>query len=179
MAKPWKLETFEPHHARLLALTGPAALALRGALAPGTAGEGAGESAGEGAAFGEALERQARRMAGAGPAWSLVEGGDGGGRVLACGGAVRFWPGVGELWLWLGEGAGENPVALARRARLALGLLRQREGFVRLQAHVRQDNQAAIRFVEFLGLRPEGVCPGYGPDHATHHLYGRFWQWKV
>lgn len=178
MPKPWRLETFEPGHAALLALAGPAADALRGALAQPSAQEGPGAPL----AFGQALERQARRMAGSGPAWSLVEGGDGrggGGRVVACGGAVRFWPGVGELWLWLGQGAGKNPVALARRLRQALRLLREQEGFVRLQAHVRADNAAAIRLAEFLGLRLEGACPGYGPDHATHHLYGRFWQWKA
>ena len=168
MSGNWRLEPFDERHARLVSLTGPAERALRGVLARRD------EDAGGPQAFAQALESQARRMAGAGPAWSLLRGG----RVLACGGAVRFWPGVGELWLWLGREAPENPVALARWARKAMRLLRRREGFVRLQAHVRADNASAGRFAEFLGLEREGVCPGYGPDQATHHLYGRFWQWK-
>ncbi len=169
MSGNWRLEPFETGHARLVSLTGPAERALRGVLTQTGAREG------EPLAFGQALERQALRMAGAGPAWSLLRGG----RVLACGGAVRFWPGVGELWLWLGGQAQENPVALARWARKAMRLLRRREGFVRLQAHVRADDPAAGRFAEFLGLECEGACPGYGPDQATHHLYGRYWEWKA
>lgn len=169
MSASWTLEPFDPGHARLVALTGQAQHALLGVL-PDHGERGAGPLP-----FDQALERQAARMAGAGPAWSLLAHG----RVLACGGAVRFWPGVGELWLWLGREALENPVALARWARRALLLLRRRHGFVRLQAHVCANHRTACRFAEFLGLRREGVCPGYGPDHATHHLYGRFWRWKA
>lgn len=169
MTGNWRLEPFDARHAPLIELTGQARSALRGVLARGQGRED------RPLAFGQALELQAGRMAGAGPAWSLLRGG----RVLACGGAVRFWPGVGELWLWLGREALENPVALARWARRALRLLRKRQGFVRLQAHVRADDATARRFAEFLGLRREGLCPGYGPDHATHQLYGRFWEWKA
>lgn len=168
MSESWRLEPFDASHARLLSLTGPAELALKGVLA-GESGRGSGPIT-----FAAALESQARRMAGAGPAFTLLQGE----RVLACGGAVRFWPGVGELWLWLGGRALENPVALARWSRRAVRLLRRRQGFVRLQAHVRADDERAGRFARFLGLRNEGACPGYGPDHSTHHLYGRFWQWK-
>lgn len=169
MSGNWRLEPFDERHAPLVVLTGPAERALRGVLAR----EGRGEDGP--LRFDQALERQARRMAGAGPAWSILRDG----KALACGGAVRFWPGVGELWLWLGREAQENPVALARWARRALGLLCGREGFVRLQAHVRADDETAGRFAEFLGLEREGVCPGYGPDQTTHHLYGRYWEWKA
>lgn len=169
MDETWRLADFEPGHAPQVALTGQAELALRGVLAQERLREGAPQG------FAEVLERHARRMAEAGPAFSLLRGE----RVLACGGAVRFWPGVGELWLWLGQEALEDRVALARWSRRALHRLRESQGFVRLQAHVREADETATRFAAFLGLRLEGVCPGYGPDRATHHLYGRFWQWKA
>lgn len=115
----------------------------------------------------------ARAYASAGPAWTLMAGG----WPLACGGAVRFWDGVGELWCWTGADAAQWSVAYARQARARVDALQAR-GFHRLQAHVREDDPQARRFVRFLGLAPEGRCPGYGPDQSTHLLYGRFLTWK-
>ncbi|MDP2848811.1 MAG: hypothetical protein Q8O35_11565 [Humidesulfovibrio sp.] len=111
----------------------------------------------------------------AGPAWTLMAGG----WPLVCGGAVRFWPGVGELWCWAGQEAGHWSVAIARQARATLLRLRDEHGFHRLQAHVRETDQRARGFAQFLGLAQEGRCPGYGPDQATHILYGRFFGWKA
>jgi len=111
----------------------------------------------------------ARGYAAAGPAWTLMAA-DG---PLACGGAVRFWPGVGELWCWLGREADGWNVALARATRRRVDALFQEHGFRRAQAHVRADDERALRFARFLGLELEGRCPGYGPDGAEHHLYGR------
>lgn len=121
------------------------------------------------------LEARARAYEAAGPAWTLWADG----RPLACGGAVRFWPGVGELWCWAGDEASARPVAFARQARRCVALLRGGHGFARVQAHVREDDARARRFALFLGLLPEGRCPGYGPNHETHLLYGRYTPWKA
>lgn len=163
MHRNWRLVRFQAGHAPLLSLTPGAAAALRGLVFGRPVG------------FGEALAGLAARYEAAGPAWTLLRGE----RPVACGGAVRFWAGVGECWLWLGGPALENPVALARHARRAMLRLREDHGFVRLQVHVREDSPVAARFAKFLGLEFEGKCPGFGPDQATHHLYGRFWQWKA
>lgn len=116
------------------------------------------------------LPQLARSYAAAGPAWTLTASG----LPVACGGAVRFWPGVGELWCWAGVESGLLGVAFARQTLAALGGLLAQGGFHRLQAHVREDDERARRFVRFLGLRFEGRCPGYGPDKATYQLYGRY-----
>lgn len=117
----------------------------------------------------------ARAYEAAGPAWTLMAGD----WPLVCGGAVRFWPGVGELWCWPGEDAGHWAVGFARQAREVVQRLRDVHGFHRLQAHVRESDEQAARFARFLGLGLEGRCPGFGPDQSTHLLYGRFLQWKA
>lgn len=117
----------------------------------------------------------AAAYAAAGPAWTLLDGG----APLACGGAVRFWPGVGELWCWAAEGADEHPVAFARCARKLVDALARKQGFHRLQAHVREADMQAQGFARFLGLSCEGRCEGYGADQSTHLLYGRFYGWKA
>lgn len=119
-------------------------------------------------------ERLARGYLRAGPAWTLLHGA----RPLACGGAVRFWPGAGELWCWTGEDAPDLAVAFARSARRGLAALFATGGFHRVQAHVREDDARAEAFARFLGLSLEGRCPGYGPDGSTHLLYGRYMPWK-
>jgi len=117
----------------------------------------------------------ARAYAAAGPAWTLMADD----WPLVCGGAVRFWPGVGELWCWTGEEAGHWSVAFARQALECVGRLCSEHGFHRLQAHVREADVQARGFAQFLGLALEGRCPGFGPDQSTHLLYGRFLQWKA
>lgn len=115
----------------------------------------------------------ARRYQEAGQAWTLFDLG----HIAACGGVVRFWPGVGELWCWTGRGADDRPISFARHAREQVDELLRGHGFHRLQAHVRADDARARRFALFLGLAFEGECPGYGPDGAAYQLYGRV-QWK-
>jgi hypothetical protein len=121
------------------------------------------------------LTERARAYEAAGPAWTLFVGD----WPLVCGGVVRFWPGVGELWCWTGDDAGRWCVVFARQARQCVSRLASDHGFHRVQAHVRESDEQARNFAFFLGLTLEGRCPGYGPDQATHLLYGRFYGWKA
>ncbi len=123
------------------------------------------------------LDELARAYHAAGPAWTALSGGT----AIACGGVVRFWPGVGECWCWAGLGVDVLPVAFARLAGLLLVRLAREGRFHRLQAHVRADDERAARFARHLGFTLEGCCPGYSPaqsGQATHNLYGRFRTWK-
>ena len=154
MCDEWRLAPFRAAHIQALHLTGQARAVL------GRLGD---------------LDALAHQYEAAGPAWTLFAGG----QALVSGGAVRFWPGVGECWCWLSELARQHPVVVARRARRVVENLRLIHGFSRLQAHVRADDETAQCFAAFLGLQREGTCPGYGPDQSTHYLYGRFWGWKA
>lgn len=119
----------------------------------------------------------ARAYHAAGPAWTVLHGDT----AIACGGVVRFWPGVGECWCWAGAGVDAQPVAFARLARRVVDGLARSHGFHRLQVHARLDDMRANRFALHLGFTLEGRCPGFGPaqsGQATHNLYGRFRTWN-
>lgn len=120
------------------------------------------------------LKELAQAYHAAGPAWTVLAGDT----AIACGGTVRFWPGVGECWCWAGAGVDASPVAFARLARRVLEDLAREHGFHRLQVHARLDDARANRFALHLGFTLEGRCHGYGPDQSTHNLYGRFHTWK-
>lgn len=153
MTESLRLEPFRPEHAAALRLR-PQADMLLGGIGP--------------------VAALARAYAKAGPAWTLTACG----WPLVCGGAVRFWPGVGELWCWTGEGAERFGVGFARQARGRVQALRAEHGFHRLQAHVLESDRRARGFALFLGLREEGRCPGFGPDGTTYMQYGRYAPWK-
>lgn len=119
-------------------------------------------------------EELARRYEAAGPAWTVFRSGE----ALFAGGAVRFWPGVGECWFFAAAGVDAHSVGVARQALRLVCLLATRHGFRRLQLHVREEDQRAARFAEFLGFAPEGRCPAYGPDGSNYQRYGRVSLWK-
>jgi len=123
------------------------------------------------------LPQLARAYHAAGPAWTVLDGDT----PIACGGVVRFWPGVGECWCWVGTGVDAVPVAFARLARRIVGALVREHRFHRLQLHARLDDVRANRFATHLGFTLEGRCPGFGSTQsgqATYNLYGRFRTWK-
>lgn len=156
MPHPLLALPFLPDHAQSLRLRPGAAQALEG-LPP--------------------LSELARAYHAAGPAWTVLCGD----RVLACGGAVRFWPGVGECWCWAGCDVDQVALAFARLARRVVESLAREHGFHRLQLHAREDDSRANRFAAYLGFTLEGRCPGFGPapsGQATYNLYGRFRTWK-
>ena len=157
---------FHPAHADALRLRPGAFWALMSGLPP--------------------LATLAQAYQAAGPAWTVLDGE----AVIACGGVVRFWPGVGECWCWAGAGVDPCPVAFARLARRVVdslfgspsgrpfASLPGGHGFHRLQLHARQDDPRANRFALHLGFTLEGRCPGFGADRSTHNLYGRVRTWK-
>lgn len=153
MTEHLHIEPFRPEHAAALRLR-PHVDAVLGRLGP--------------------IEGLAKAYAAAGPAWTLCAAG----WPFVCGGAVRFWPGVGELWCWVGDGVERFGVGFARQARAVVGRLGAVHGFHRLQAHVLETDQRARCFALFLGLTGEGRCPGYGPDGSTYMQYGRYAPWK-
>jgi hypothetical protein len=123
------------------------------------------------------LGELARAYHAAGPAWTVLDGD----AVMACGGVVRFWPGVGECWCWAGAGVDLAPVAFARLALRVVESLGREHGFHRLQVHAHADDVRANRFATHLGFTLEGRCPGFGPTQsgqATYNLYGRYRTWK-
>lgn len=111
------------------------------------------------------------------------------GRVLAIGGVVPLWEGVGEAWVLLTSAALQKPYQLNK---IAIACLRQaRPEFRRIQATVASDFREGIRWALSLGFsfedvegepteRPTSKMSGYGPNGKDYFMLslgrGRSWQ---
>lgn len=100
-----------------------------------------------------------------GLAWSLLDGDE----VIACGGIVILWPGVGEAWTVMGEKVKDYPLAVAKALREGI----ERSGLRRIQATVRIDDGKARKLIGLCGFKPEGILEGFGPDGADFVSYAR------
>ena len=79
-------------------------------------------------------------------------------------GVVQLWPGCGEAWFMAGQKIYEYPVAIARAVKESLAEYIDLADYNRVQANVRADWVAAIRFAKFVGMKDEGLMPCWGPE---------------
>jgi RimJ/RimL family protein N-acetyltransferase len=102
------------------------------------------------------------------PAWTAWYEG----RVIACGGIVPFWKGVGEGWFFASPEIAKHKVALVKSVK---GLLWDMEegGYHRIQAVVLESSRPGRRLVEYLGFKFESILKKYGPGGENFIMYGR------
>lgn len=87
------------------------------------------------------------------------------------GGTTPYWPGVGEAWLLVTEQTQDHVHYCIKFVLRALKALFTHHGFNRVQASVHVDYDKAIRLVEWLGMKPEGLMPYYGVEGDTFIRY--------
>jgi hypothetical protein len=92
------------------------------------------------------------------------------GKIVFCGGAHHKWKGCGEIWGDFSPLARVYPHTLWM-VRFMLDQLRYVYGYVRLQCSVDVQWETAVRFIEKLGFKREGVMEAYGPGGMDHALY--------
>jgi len=95
------------------------------------------------------------------------------GRIIACMGVVRLWSGVGEVWCFTSAEAARRPRLLCRAALWGIQNAIPFLGLHRVQAHVRMDFPAALRWIRYLGFSQEGVCLAYTADKQDVSRWGR------
>ena len=83
-------------------------------------------------------------------------------------GIVQLWPTVGEAWFMAGTKIYAYPVAIARAVKESLAEYIELAGYDRIQANVRADWKAAIRFAKFVNMKEEGLMPRFGPEGADY-----------
>ncbi len=95
------------------------------------------------------------------------------GAIVACGGVmpVEGSP-IGDFWALTSALLADFPLAFLRTARDLLQTAEE-HGLVRLQALVLPENGPAIRFIEHLGFRREGLLRRCGPNLMDRYLYAR------
>ncbi len=92
--------------------------------------------------------------------------------LIATGGVLPYWPGVGEAWFALAPGVEpRHYLGGIRLIRSYLAYLLACGGYRRIQADVLDAHQ---KWVRLLGFELESEMLGYGPDGSTYYRYVRF-----
>lgn len=99
-----------------------------------------------------------------------------GGELVGVGGIVLHWPGVAEFWLILTEQCSKDGI----HAVMALSAIKEKVEYLietnnikRAQATVRTDFPEAIKMIEYLGFKCEGLMECYCPDGHDVFRYAR------
>ena len=96
------------------------------------------------------------------------------GRVIAGGGVIILWSGVGDAWALLGPESRQHLRAIQFYTRRGLEMVCREHHLRRVQALVVKDFEAARRWVESLGFQVEGEMPLAGPSGETLVRYTHF-----
>jgi hypothetical protein len=98
------------------------------------------------------------------------------GKILAVGGVVPLWDGVGEAWLIPTKNMAGYEIPISRAFRINLDRAFTDLKMRRVQAAVKVGFERAHRLVQFLGMEEEGMMKKYGPDGAD---YVRYAKWPI
>ena len=93
------------------------------------------------------------------------------GKIIAVGGVVLFWDGVGEAWLILTKDILDYKLTAYRHIREMVGLAIKHFKLRRLQITVRTDFERAVKMAEKIGFVREGLMIGYCPDGCDAYIY--------
>ncbi len=96
------------------------------------------------------------------------------GVVAACFGVWPMWPRVARAWSDLSELALRHPKTLHAAVRSQLAEAQEAMVLARVEAVVKSDFAAGVRWVEHLGFEREGTMRNYGIDGVgDYDLYAR------
>jgi len=103
-----------------------------------------------------------------GVAYTLMNG-----NPVFCCGAVELWDGMAEAWFITGKDAVKHPVSIMKTTMFLIADTIGKLNLHRLQATIEADNETAVRFVEGLAFKREGLMRKFGPDGKDYYLYAR------
>lgn len=95
------------------------------------------------------------------------------GNILACGGVVVHWAGVGEVWILKSKSLSEHPVSAFRVGRFGIADALERLNLHRIQATVEAGDVLAQNYIEAFDFVLEGKLRCYGPEKQDYFLYAR------
>lgn len=95
------------------------------------------------------------------------------GHLVVSGGIYPIWDGMAEAWLIPSDEMPRYKLKMIKILREHIDLITAEDGLRRLQATVRADYPVALRFIEFMGFKKEGLMKNFGPDGTDHFMYAR------
>ncbi len=94
-------------------------------------------------------------------------------KIYAVFGITFMWEGVAEGWAILTYDIYKFKVMLHKRVKNAISYYINAMKIRRLQATVKYDYVAGIRWIESFGFKREGLMQGFGPEGSDYYLYAR------
>tara|TARA_E500000331_G_scaffold30829_1_gene25879 strand:+ start:2501 stop:2953 length:453 start_codon:yes stop_codon:yes gene_type:complete len=94
-------------------------------------------------------------------------------KPIAAGGVFPLWDGVAEGWVLATKDIFNYPIFCAKHIKKRTEIIIKTNHIKRLQTSVKADCEIALRFAGWLGLKPEGLMKGYGPDGSDFMRYAR------
>ena len=105
-----------------------------------------------------------------GPAITILENDT----VLAIGGVLQYWKGVGEAWMMVSPEGRKKGLYLFKIMGRFLNDCFQNKLFHRIQASIVIGNTQAHKTIYRLGFVPECIMMSYGPNQEDFVRYVRF-----
>ena len=93
-----------------------------------------------------------------------------GSRPIAAAGVVPIWPGMGQGWVIVDNGAPEK-FSLVRAMRRGMRDIAKNGPFHRIQADVRRDFDKGQKFLRMLGFTYEGPLDAYSEDGKDYERF--------
>ena len=116
------------------------------------------------------MDKRAVAYAEAGRAVTMMDGEE----ILAVGGIIKFWNGVGECWMMVSPEGRKHGYLLYKHMDGFIEACKQKWGYHRIQASVVEGNRAAHQCAYELGFIPEGMMIHYGPHKENFVRYVQF-----
>jgi hypothetical protein len=120
------------------------------------------------------IDERAIQYSQAGPAITLIEESEHfavSDEILAIGGCIHFWRGVGEAWMMVAPEGRIKKVALYKTMGEFVDKCFREYGFHRLQTTILFDHQEAHKCIMRMGFVPEGMMIHYGPRKENYIRY--------
>lgn len=117
------------------------------------------------------IDKRAGVYAQSGPAITMMDKRD---NVLAIGGVLQFWQGVGEAWMMVAPEGRKKKVALFKVMSNFFHDCFSNKLFHRIQASIITTHPEGHRVIMRLGFIPECMMIGYGPKQEDYVRYVRF-----
>ncbi|EPR42728.1 hypothetical protein dsx2_2645 [Desulfovibrio sp. X2] len=105
-----------------------------------------------------------------GPAFSLLDDRD---ELVASGGVVIPWRGVGEAWTLCTPRVQRYVLSYCHAVRRFLGVVEEKEHLHRVQAIIPSGDESLARWMQHVGLDYEATLEAYGPTGDDVDLYAR------
>ena len=95
------------------------------------------------------------------------------GKIMGVGGVIVLWEGVGEAWLILSKDILEMKIATYLCIKEMVERMISECNLRRIQAVIRTDYPQAIKMIEALGFKREGLLEEYLPDKCNAFMYAK------